>query len=242
MRSSDSKSPHIALSSLEELFGHHFERPELLAEALTHRSAAHANRGGIKRGGAHKGQGSNERLEFVGDRVLGLVMAEWLLERFPGEQEGALGPRLAELVSRQTLVRIAETIGLSARLAVADNEAKAGVKLLATVLADAMEAVIGAIYLDAGLEAARRFVRGAWGELIERQIKPPKDPKTGLQEWGLARGLGLPVYRVEKNIGPSHAPRFTISVKLGGAVAEAEASSKQEAEREAARLLLGKLV
>jgi len=225
-----------SLTSAEELVGHRFTRPELLAEALTHRSAAHA-----RPGRAPKGWGSNERLEFVGDRVLGLVMAEWLHERFPREQEGDLGPRLAELVSRHTLVGIAEKIGLSSRLAVADNEAKAGVKNLATVLADAVEAVIGAIYLDAGLDPARRFIRGAWGDLILLQINPPKDPKTGLQEWGLARGLGLPVYRVEKNVGPSHAPRFTISVRIGGHSAEAEAGTKREAERLAASLLLGRL-
>ena len=228
------------LSSLEELFGHKFGRPQLLAEALTHRSAAHANRG--RRGRGAKGKGSNERLEFIGDRVLGLLMVEWLIERFPREQEGDLGPRLAELVSRQTLVGIAETIGLSLRLTVADNEAKAGVKTLGTVLADAMEAVIGAMYLDAGLDPARRFVRKAWAELIEQQKKPPKDPKTGLQEWSLARGLGLPVYKVEGRVGPSHAPRFTVSVRAGGVSAEAEASSKQDAQRAAAILLLGKLV
>jgi ribonuclease-3 len=226
------------LNAVENLVGHRFSRPELLAEALTHRSAAHAR----STGRGPKGGGSNERLEFVGDRVLGLVMAEWLLERFPREQEGDLGPRLAELVSRQILVGIAENIGLSACLAVADNEAKAGVKTLATVLSDAMEAVIGAIYLDAGLDPARRFIRTAWSDLIEQQIKPPKDPKTGLQEWGLARGLGLPVYKVEKNTGPSHAPRFTISVRIGGHSAEAEASNKRDAERLAAEILLGKLL
>jgi len=226
------------LTSLEDLFGHRFAHPELLDEALTHRSMAHMRSGR----GSKKGIGSNERLEFVGDRVLGLVMAEWLLERFPREQEGDLGPRLAELVSRHTLVAIAERIGLSTRLAVADNEAKAGVKTLATVLSDAMEAVIGAIYLDAGLEPARRFIRCAWGDVIDLQVRPPKDPKTGLQEWGLARGLGLPVYSVLKNVGPSHAPRFTIGVRLGGHSAEAEASTKRDAERIAASLLLGKLV
>jgi len=230
------KEPAEPLQSLEELFGHRFVRPELLAEALTHRSAAY---GRSRRG--PKGRNSNERLEFIGDRVLGLVMAEWLLERFPSEAEGDLGPRLAELVSRQTLVGVAQRIGLSTRLAVAENEAKAGVMTLATVLADAMEAVIGAIYLDAGIAPAQRFVRTAWAPLIEQQKKPPKDPKTGLQEWGLARGLGLPVYRVEKNLGPSHAPCFTISVRLGDGYAEAEGSNKREAERAAAGLLLEKL-
>lgn len=222
-----------SLELIERITGHRFVKPVLLAEALTHRSAAHARgRCGVK------GRGSNERLEFVGDRVLGLAMAEWLLERFPREQEGDLGPRLAALVSRQTLVGIAEKIGLSACLNVADNEAKAGVGTLATVLADAMEAVIGAIYLDAGLEPARRFIRCAWSELIEQQVKPPKDPKTALQEWGLARGLGLPQYRVDSHTGPSHAPTFVIRVSLGGHSASAEASNKRDGERLAAAQLL----
>lgn len=223
------------LTDPKALLGHRFSHPELLAQALTHRSAAHARRGGAK------AYASNERLEFIGDRVLGLIIAEWLLERFPAEQEGDLGPRLAELVSRHTLVSVAERIGLSAQLSVADNEAKAGVKTLATVLADAMEAVIGAIYLDAGIDSARDFVRTAWASVIDRQLKPPKDPKTGLQEWGLARGLGLPVYKVERHTGPSHAPVFTISVCLGSEKAEAQGSSKRDAERKAACLLLEKL-
>ena len=232
-----------SLQAVERILGHEFKRPALLGEALTHRSAAHARSGRGTSGskGGPKGEGSNERLEFVGDRVLGLVMAEWLLERFPEEQEGALGPRLADLVSRQTLAGIAERVGLAPLLAVAASEAKAGVSTLATVLADAMEALIGAVYLDAGLDPVRRFIRVAWGDLIERQINPPKDPKTGLQEWALGRGRGLPVYRVEKNEGPSHAPRFTISVRVGDHKAEAEGSSKRDAERAAAQLLLEKL-
>src|ERR1700722_9376919 len=125
--------------SFEAILGHVFQRPELLAEALTHRSAAQGR-------GRHKA--SNERLEFIGDRVLGLAMAEWLAERFPHEQEGDLGRRLAYLVSQPVLAGVAETIGLAAALSVAPGEARAGVTKRATVMADALEAALGALYLD----------------------------------------------------------------------------------------------
>ncbi|HQT47227.1 MAG TPA: ribonuclease III [Acidocella sp.] len=215
------------LEEAQRVIGHRFARPELLAEALTHRSAVGA-----------RGVGSNERLEFIGDRVLGLVVAEWLIERFPHEQEGKLGPRLAALVSRQALSGIAENLGLAALLRLARGEAKRGVAGQATVLADAMEAVIGAIYLDAGLEAARGFIRGALTGVLEGQFTPPKDPKTALQEWALKRALPLPEYEVEALSGPSHAPNFAIRVRIGDAVGRGEAGSKRAAEQAAARALL----
>ncbi|MBC7799996.1 MAG: ribonuclease III family protein, partial [Gemmatimonadaceae bacterium] len=170
------------LEAAEAILGHRFARSSLLTEALTHRSAAHGKRGS-HRPGERRGVGSNERLEFMGDRVLGLVMAEWLIERFPEEQEGELALRLAHLVSHRVLAQIAEAVGLAQAVAVAPNEARAGVGSLVTVLADAMEAALGALYLDAGLDAARRFVRGAWGDAMTGLVLPPKDPKTGLQEW-----------------------------------------------------------
>ena len=145
----------------EAMLGHAFARPGLIAEALTHRSAAQGHR---RRGkGERRGIGSNERLEFIGDRVLGLVVAEWLIERFPEEQEGELGRRFAQLVSRPVLAGVAERLGLAGVLALAPNEVRAGVGQLANTLADAMEAALGALYLDAGLEPARRFVREVWG-------------------------------------------------------------------------------
>jgi ribonuclease-3 len=230
--------PHIhgdplnpaALDDAEAILSHRFARPELLREALTHRSAAY-RRGGF----------SNERLEFIGDRVLGLVMAEWLAERFPDEQEGELGPRHAQLVSRAMLAEIAEQIGLPRILSIAPNEAKAGVGRLATVLADGLEAMIGALYLDGGLEPARRFVRGAWASHIDAQVAPPKDPKTELQEWALARGMALPLYRVDSREGPSHAPVFAISVTVDDRTGTGTAGSKRAAERAAAADLLARL-
>lgn len=238
------------LVSAELVLGHVFARPELLAEALTHRSAAHDRHVRSRsRKAPPKGTGSNERLEFIGDRVLGLVVAEWLAERFPDEQEGQLGPRHAQLVSRQVLAGIAEAVGLADALAVAPNEARAGVQGLATVLSDALEAVIGALYLDGGLEVARRFIRTAWAGWIDGQVAPPKDPKTGLQEWALGRGLKLPVYATEARSGPSHAPVFTITVTVPGLAKAAgtedtgrgSAGSKREAERLAAQDLLARL-
>jgi len=202
---------------------------------LTHRSAMHGQRG------VPKGTGSNERLEFIGDRVLGLLVAEWLGERFPGEQEGALGRRLALLVSQPVLADIAEQAGLNAVLTVAPGESRAGVRKRATVLADAMEAVIGAVYLDAGLEVARGFVRRAWEPTMAAQVAPPKDAKTGLQEWAMHRGLALPHYEVVSSEGPSHAPVFVISVTIAGQTATAQAGSKRQAEQAAAAELLGKL-
>ena len=215
------------LEAAQALLGHAFARPELLAEALTHRSAAGA-----------RGVGSNERLEFVGDRVLGLVVAEWLIERFPKEQEGKMGLRLAALVSKPALAAVAEMHGVGAMLNIARGEIKRGVAGQATVLADALEAMIGALYLDAGLEAARMFIRRVMEDVIERQAIPPKDPKTALQEWVLARALPLPEYVVETTDGPGHAPSFTISVQVGAALGRGMAGSKRAAEQEAARNLL----
>ena len=215
------------LEAAQRLLGHKFTRPELLAEALTHRSAAGA-----------KGVGSNERLEFIGDRVLGLVVAEWLIERFPDEQEGKLGPRLAALVSKPALAAIAENNALAEHLNVARGEAKRGVLTQATVLADALEAMIGALYLDAGLAGARDFIRRVMGEVMAHQSTPPKDPKTALQEWVLKRALPLPEYVVEATSGPSHAPNFIISVRVGDASGRGKAGAKRAAEQAAARALL----
>ena len=219
----------------ETILGHRFARPELLREALTHRSASS---GGTRRTPA---VASNERLEFIGDRVLGLLVAEWLAERFPGEQEGALGRRLALLVSQPVLAEIAEAEGLSAVLNVSAGETKAGVRKLATVLADATEAMIGALYLDGGIVAARGFVRRVFLSAMEGQKRPPKDAKTALQEWAQGRGLPLPIYVMVTRDGPPHAPNFVISVTVAEQTAQGVAGTKRAAEMMAAVDLLGKL-
>jgi len=231
----DQLDPEARLEAAERLLGHQFANRALLAEALTHRSATQPKRRGRKR------VNSNERLEFIGDRVLGLLVAEWLIERFPNEQEGALGIRQAHLVSRRVLVEIAERAGLSQALAIGESEARAGVGQLANVLADAMEAAIGALYLDGGIEAARRFVRQAWAAELDAMPEPPKDPKTELQEWLMARGLPLPVYKVTSRTGPSHAPEFVMQVSGAGKEGTGKAGSKRLAERDAAADLLAQL-
>ena len=210
--------------------GHDFRQDTLLVEALTHRSAAGA-----------KGVGSNERLEFIGDRVLGLVIAEWLIERFPDEQEGKLGPRLAALVSKPALASIAETHNVGAMLSVAPGEAKRGVSTQANVLADAIEAMIGALYLDGGLDTARQFIRRVFDQTVQGQAAPPKDPKTALQEWALKRALPLPLYEIVGRSGPSHAPQFVVRVSVGEVSATASAGAKRVAEQQAAQNLLGTL-
>lgn len=206
--------------------GHRFGDPLLLREALTHRSASRGTRG------------SNERLEFLGDRVLGLLVAEWLIERHADESEGDLGKRLASLVARPTLVEVAARIGLAAHLIMPQAEARAGLRARSTVVADAVEAVIAALYLDGGLGPARRFVRTHFAPLIEAMNAPPTPAKTRLQEWLAARGRGLPRYRLARSTGPAHAPHFTVAVEAEGTTAEAEGGTKRAAEEEAAARLL----
>jgi ribonuclease-3 len=216
----------------EAILSYVFKRPDLLAEALTHRSAAQ---------GRGRPRASNERLEFIGDRVLGLIMAEWLAERFPREQEGELGRRLAHLVSQPVLANVAEAIGLAAALSVSPGEAKAGVAKRATVLADALEAALGALYMDGGLGVARDFVRRAWNEAMTVQAEPPKDAKTTLQEWAQKRGLELPAYAITGRSGPPHAPEFTVTVVVGSSEATGVAGSRRAAEQLAAEALLHRL-
>jgi ribonuclease-3 len=219
-----------ALAAAEEALGHRFRDRALLAQALCH--------SGVMQG-RDRGLASNERLEFVGDRVLGLVVAEWLIERFPEEREGALGRRLGHIVAEPTLAAVAARIGLGALLAVAPSDDRAGVRARPAVLADALEAALGALYLDGGLEPARGFVRRAFAEALAGEA--PRDPKSALQEWTLGRGLGLPEYRVVATAGPSHAPTFRVAVACAGRTAEAEAGVKQAAEKAAAAALLALL-
>ncbi len=226
--------------SLDAILGYRFIRDDLPREALTHRSALQGRRP-VRKAQAVSGQGSNERLEFIGDRVLGLLMAEWLAERFPEEQEGDLGRRLAYLVSQPVLAQVADTIGLGEALSVAPGEVKSGVKRRATVLADALEAALGAIYLDGGLTPAREFVRRAWDGAMTAQAEPPKDAKTALQEWAQKRGLDLPEYKVSARTGPPHAPVFEVTVSIGAWRGTGTAGNKRAAEQLAAEQLQGSL-
>ncbi len=208
--------------------GYEFRRAELMEQALTHPSA--------------RKQYNNQRLEFLGDAVLGLLIAEALYQRYPDEQEGSLARRHAALVCGDTLVRIAERIQLGDALQMAESEAQSGGRTTASNLEDVCEALIGAIYLDGGIDAARIWVAAHWAAEMELLQVPPKDSKTGLQEWAQGRGLGLPVYTVLNSVGPAHAPEFTIRAEIPGVgYRDASAGNKRAAEQLAAKALLDTL-
>jgi ribonuclease-3 len=228
-------------ADLAQKIGHLFARPELLEEALTHPSALGSDhsRGRGARKPTHRGY---ERLEFLGDRVLGLVIADLLWRRFESEPEGHLTRRLTHLVRAEALARVAETIGLGDHLLLSRAEQAAGGAGNPGILADVCEALIAAIYLDGGFDAASAFVRRFWQPLIYEMEGPPRDPKTALQEWAQARGLALPSYQLVGTSGPDHALRFTVAAKVAGREsATATASSKRLAEARAAELLLERL-
>ena len=210
---------------------HQFKSPALLKQALTHASAA--------------GSRSNERLEFLGDRVLGLIVADELIARFPDAPEGELAIRLNALVRKETCARIGEAIGLTPHLVLAPGERMRSGQARISLLGNACEAVIAALYLDGGLEAASRFVLREWADDFAASVSVGADTKSELQHWAQARedlGRALPVYAVTESTGPAHAPRFVVAVTVEGAgSAEGEGASKREAERNAAAALLAKL-
>jgi ribonuclease-3 len=210
--------------------GHEFRRPGLLIEALTHPSIGTPTRQ------------DNQRLEFLGDRVLGLVMAEALVAADPGAREGQLAPRLNALVRKETCAEVARKIGLGDVLKLGRSEMLTGGRRKEALLADAMEAVIAAVHLDAGFEAARALVLRLWGPRLARVEDTPPDAKTALQERVQAQGLPPPVYVEVARSGPDHAPRFVIEVRLeSGETARAEAGAKRAAEQAAAATLLARL-
>ena len=221
------------LRELELRLGHQFQDQGLLREALTHGSAT-----ALKR----QRRRTNERLEFLGDRVVGLAVAELLIGRYPDEPEGALSSRLSGLVSERALAEAARELDLGAWLEVARSEEEAGGRERPAILADALEAVLGAVYLDGGWEAAAALVRRRVEPRLETMVGPPRDAKTALQEWTQSRGLGLPEYRVTRTSGPAHAPTFEIAASLGDVVsATATGGAKRAAEQAAAEQLLARL-
>ena len=219
--------------TLSDHLGYQFSNPELLERALTHSSTAHVNDGR---------RYSNERLEFLGDRVLGLVVARMVFETFPDEDEGALSRRFTALVRKETLARVAESWDLGRALRVAKSERGAGTPDNPAILADACEAVIAALYLDGGLKAAEQTIRAHWTALMDEDPKPPLDAKTALQEWAQGKNLALPDYQEQARKGPDHAPRFTVAVTVSGhGAAEGEGTSKRAAEQDAAERMLERL-
>ena len=215
------------LGGLERVLGHDFNNPDLLTQALTHSSATPDR------------LQSNERLEFLGDRVLGLSLAGLLIESFADEDEGNLGYRFSALARAESLVRVAENIGLGPYLILSEGEEGGGERDNPGILADAMEAVIAALYLDGGLEAAAAFIEGQWRPLMAENPVPPKDAKTKLQEWAQGQGLPLPEYRVTAEDGPAHAPWFTVRVSVHEMKpTSGQGPSKQVAEQAAADALM----
>lgn len=218
----------MTFDDLYSATGYSFQDESLLRLALTHSSA---------------GAGTNyERLEFLGDRVLGLVIADLLYHRYPQESEGDLAKRHAALVQGRTLAQVGEALGLGDVLILSDGERAAGGHENENMLADGMEALIGAIYLDGGPEPCRKLIGHLWEDRFDTMTQPPQDPKTALQEWAQARGLALPVYELADRTGPDHAPVFTIRVTVEGAApVEASGPSRRLAEKQAAAKLLERL-
>jgi len=212
--------------------GHSFANPDLLEEALTHPSAT--TRKSTRLGGGQ----DYDRLEFLGDRVLGLVIADHLLKTYPNADSGRLATRYNALVRRETLAMVAEQIDLGAHMRFARGERDSGGSAKPALLADACEAVIAALYLDGGLDAAARFIHQYWDKLAEELTTAPKDAKTRLQELAHARNAPAPVYRETDRSGPAHAPVFTIEVQVGTmGEASGKGSSKRVAEQIAAQAL-----
>lgn len=210
------------LSQLENLIGYSFKDRSLAENAFTH--------------GSRQGNAADyQRLEFLGDRVLSLVIAEDLFSRFGAEREGQLAARLSLLVRGEACAAVGKALGLEEFIILGATEKQKGVQRITSVLGDVVEALIGAIYLDGGLEPARGFILRSWAEMLAKAPASLKDAKTFVQEWALAQGLALPHYEVANRTGPEHAPVFTVQLKVGQHdAAEGLGNSKQLAEMAAA--------
>jgi ribonuclease-3 len=218
-----------AASALEATIGYQFNDSELLERALTHISAL--------AGGSRVA--SYQRMEFLGDHVLGLVVSDMLYRTFPKGDEGELSRRLADLVRRETCADVARAIDLGAALRLGASEANAGGRNRIAILADVCEALVGAVFLDGGYPAASAVIEKLWGERLRASARPVRDPKTQLQEWAQARGLPTPSYREVERTGPHHNPEFRVAVTLPGREpAEGVGRSKRNAEQAAAAELL----
>ena len=216
------------LQELQDNLGYHFKRKELLEKALTHSST-----------GAEQ---NYERLEFLGDRVVGLVVAHMLWEAFPGEPEGDLAKRHAALVQGKMLADIARLIGLGKSMQFSEAERASGGAENENILADGVEGVIGAMFLDGGLDVCHETIKKLWGNSIYIMRAPPQDPKTALQEWAQGRGLPLPKYELIGRDGPDHAPTFEVQVTVESYPPwVSKGASRRKAEKEAAAMLLAHL-
>ncbi len=218
-------SSPIDFKVLESLIGHVFNDRQLLEIALTHSSSG--------------SEANYERLEFLGDRVLALVIAETLYERFPDEKEGDLAKRLSALVQGSILAKIARSITLGDFIVFSESERRAGGSDNDNILADVFEALLGALYLDAGFVPCRKLIDTLWEDAFFEMKAPPQHPKTALQEWAQGQGLSLPEYEIVAQSGPDHAPIFKIKVSVNGyEPVFAEGASRQTAEKLAASLFI----
>ncbi|MEM8773583.1 MAG: ribonuclease III [Pseudomonadota bacterium] len=220
----------VELKAIEKRLGHRFADPELLIRALTHSSIASANRS------------DNQRLEFLGDRVLGLVIADALLKNDQQAREGQLAPRFNALVRKETCADVARELDLGSALKLGRSEMLSGGRRKQALLGDAMEAVIAAIYKDAGYQAAKEIILSLWQDRIKNVELDARDAKTSLQELAQAQGLQPPEYVEIDRSGPDHAPQFTIEARLtNGKKEKATAGSKRQAEQAAAKALLARM-
>jgi len=226
-----SERPRATISVLENTIGYRFKDSTLLDHALTHVSAiAGGNRAG-----------SYQRLEFLGDHVLGLVISDMLFRAFSKADEGELSRRLADLVRRETCADVARAIDLGTALKIGTSEANAGGRVRTAILADVCEALIGAVFIDGGYAHAAAMIDRLWGERMRVLARPLRDAKTMLQEWAQARGLPTPVYREIARTGPHHNPEFRVAVALPNREqAEGLGSSKRAAEQAAAAAMLAR--
>lgn len=216
------------LSALEERLGYRFKDVALLEQALTHKSFVTGRK-----------HASNQRLEFLGDRILGLVIAEMLYQTFPGNLEGELSQRHTALVRNETCVEVALLLNLGAHLLLGAGERNAGGDRNHSILGDACEAVMGAIFLDGGYDPAQSMIERYWRPLMQASAQAPRDAKALLQEWALGRGLPVPNYREVERTGPDHKPLFRVSLELPGIIpVEGVGASKREAEKAAASMML----
>jgi len=217
-----------AASALEKTIGYKFKDNDQLGRSLTHISATGGNR-----------NNSYQRLEFLGDHVLGLIISDMLFRAFPKADEGELSRRLADLVRREACADVARAINLGEALRLGSSENNAGGRTRIAILADVCEALVGAVFVDGGYEAAVKLVEKLWGERMRTPVRPLRDPKTILQEWAQARGLPTPTYREVARTGPQHNPVFRVAVVLPGKEsAEGVDRSKRGAEQAAAAALL----
>jgi ribonuclease III len=216
-------------SGLEERIGYRFADRTLLEKAMTHISALS--------GGSRTN--SYQRLEFLGDHVLGLVISDMLYRAFPKANEGELSRRLADLVRKETCADVARAMELGPALKLGNSESHAGGRLRSTILADACEALVGAVFLDGGYPSAEALIERFWKERMLKPLRPLRDPKTILQEWAQARGLPTPSYKELARTGPHHSPKFRIAVELPDRpAAEGMGTSKRAAEQAAAAQML----